>query len=182
LLLVGELPSLSTDGSLPKFVLLELELWLEANLSSWVKDRLQRDGNMHRAEQDLQQLQQFMADYLRKARNDYEGNPEALSLMYLNIMDLWVALDKIAGKVVPLLLQYNLGFISDFLYPLILPTKTQMARLQAIELYLSRRKRAARYGYYAPAFSDFGKRIFFAVRYFVIRRALCSPQKDLDRV
>jgi len=41
----GNFPSLSTASNLSRFCLLELESWIEANLSSWVEHRLQRNGN-----------------------------------------------------------------------------------------------------------------------------------------
>lgn len=50
--------------------------------------------------------------------------------MFLNIMNPWVALDKIAGAAVPLLLEYDPGFTPDFLHTILLPTKVQMAQLQ----------------------------------------------------
>ena len=136
----GELPTLlSPSSNLAKFALLELELWFESNLSAWTAERLQANsGDGQWAEGDLQGLQQLMADYHTQASNAYEGNPEALSMMFLNIIDLWVALDKIAGAAVPLLLEYDPGFTADFLHQLVLPTKVQMARLRTIELYISR--------------------------------------------
>lgn len=45
--------------------------------------------------------------------------------MYLNLMDLWVALDQIAGKLTPLLLEYNPGFLYGLLNRLLLPAKSQ---------------------------------------------------------
>ncbi|KAK4182801.1 hypothetical protein QBC35DRAFT_395228 [Podospora australis] len=108
----------------------------------------------------------------------YSGNPEALSLMCLNIMDLWVAMDKVAGKAISLLLDYDPGFTSDFLCPLILSTQSQMARLHAIEFYLSRRRRAANNGY-PRAFAEFGGQESFAVRYF---DSSVEHQNLLDRI
>ncbi|KAH6623091.1 hypothetical protein F5144DRAFT_623147 [Chaetomium tenue] len=99
----------------------------------------------------------------------YPNNPEALSLMYLNLMDLWVAMDKVAGVAVPLLLEYDPCFTPNLFRPLILPTKRQMARLHAIEAYLSGRKHRAkdtRRSSYGSMYSKFGQADSFAVRYF----------------
>ncbi|KAK3293166.1 uncharacterized protein B0H64DRAFT_327170 [Chaetomium fimeti] len=102
------------------------------------------------------------------ASKAYLKNPEALSLMYLNLMDLWVAMDKVAGDAVPLLLEYDPGFKSGPFQSLILPTHRQMARLHDIEAYLSDRGRgvkATRHGY-LPTYAEFGRPESFAVRYF----------------
>jgi hypothetical protein len=106
-----------------------------------------------------------MSRYFSEATKAYQGNPVATSVMYLNIMDLWVAMDKIAGKAVGLLLEYDPGFTPGFLDPLILPTRNQMSRLHKIERYLSSERRVGPNGY-PPAFADFGRNGSFAVRYF----------------
>ncbi|AEO68380.1 uncharacterized protein THITE_2145549 [Thermothielavioides terrestris NRRL 8126] len=108
----------------------------------------------------------------------YAGNPEALSVMYLSVMELWVAMDTIAGKAIPLLLDYDPGFTLDFLHRLILPTRTQVARLQRIEHYLSSRRKAAATNY-PPMFSGVGEPGSFAVRYFDSSR---THQALLDRI
>ncbi|KAL2132090.1 hypothetical protein VTI74DRAFT_4243 [Chaetomium olivicolor] len=173
------LPSLPGPSSMDSFFLLELEAWIKLRLSSWVAVRLQNNkSSLDLAEHDLAQLQALLSEYSRRAKDAYVANPEALSLMCLNIMDLWVALDRIAGKAVPLLLDYDPGFTSELLYPLILPTRTQMARLQKIEVYLHKRKQTARNGY-IPAFGDFGEANSFAVRFF---NASVQHQNLLDEI
>ncbi|KAK4235167.1 hypothetical protein C8A03DRAFT_46641 [Achaetomium macrosporum] len=135
----NELPRVGDNFTmgLEGIALLELESWIGSNLSSWVDSRLDLldsyNSNYRRvkaANEDLSKLRELVTEYHKKANGAYTGNPEALSQMYLNIMDLWVALDKIAGKATPLLLEYDPGFTSNFLHRLILPTRTQMARLQ----------------------------------------------------
>ncbi|KAK3305905.1 uncharacterized protein B0T15DRAFT_556437 [Chaetomium strumarium] len=158
----GHFPAIDRQG----FVLIELESWIESNLCSWVDSRLELyNSRPAEAEGDLSKLQDLMTMYRNSASDAYTGNPEALSVMCLTIMDLWVALDRIAGKTTPLLLEYDPGFTPDFLHGLILPTRTQMARLQAVEFYLARRRRAARNGY-PHAFQGCGDQTSFAVRYF----------------
>ncbi|KAK3904432.1 hypothetical protein C8A05DRAFT_13694 [Staphylotrichum tortipilum] len=175
-----ELPSLALGSDI--FSLLELESWIDQHLSSWVASRLAQHGtataNQRPVEGDLEKLQDLRAEYYAKASAAYEGQPEALSAMCLNIMDLWVAMDKIAGNAIPLLLEFDPGFTLDFLNPLLLPTRRQMTHLDEIELYLSSRKRATRNGY-PHIFSNFGKPESFAVRYFD-----SSPQHQnlLERV
>ncbi|KAL2261316.1 hypothetical protein VTK26DRAFT_4409 [Humicola hyalothermophila] len=159
----SRLPSLIGAAAKESYVLLELETWIECNLPSWVT-RCVRD-HKNPAEQHLRSIQNLTNEYFTKASACYDGNPEALSMMYLNIMELWVALDKIAGTAVPLLLDYDPGFTAGFLDPLILPTKEQLTRLLAVEAYISSRKQNATNGY-PPVFADFGQPRSFALRYF----------------
>ncbi|KAH6619158.1 hypothetical protein B0J18DRAFT_481466 [Chaetomium sp. MPI-SDFR-AT-0129] len=95
----------------------------------------------------------------------YNGIPNALSTMYLILMELWVAMDKIAGNAIPLLLDYDPGFPLDILHPLLLNRKKDMERLVALETYVSHRRIQAP-GQYPSAFGGFGLDQSFAVRFF----------------
>ncbi|GAB1318054.1 ubiquitinyl hydrolase 1 [Madurella fahalii] len=165
----SELPDLSSSGTLEAFVLLDFETWMESNLATWVARRLQQMRVNFRPETeivaDLQKLQALEQHYHQRAGALYNGNPEALSLMCLNVMELWVTMDQLAREYIPLLRDYDPGFPANFLYPLILPTQGQMLRLQQVELYLSARRERARNGY-PLIYSAFGKEPSFAVRYF----------------
>lgn len=177
--LAQQLPELPRSRSEDVFALLELEAWIESNLSSWVASRLQRKNfSMNSAEQDLERLQALMDQYCTSAQKSYAGNPEALSQMCLNIMDFWVALDRIAGLAIPLLLEYDPGFPPTVFHSLVLPSRQQLVRLRNIEAYLSARGRRAVNGY-PPAFSNFRKANSFAVRYF---NSSISHQKILSNI
>jgi hypothetical protein len=169
------LPAFPRPEADERLALLELELWIELNLASWITNwelQVARDGgnvSKTRAESDMRSLKELTTQYYAKASRAYLKNPEALSLMYLNLMDLWVVMDKIAGVAVPLLLEYDPCFPPDLFRPLILPTKRQMARLHGIEAYLYDRDhqaKAVRGGSYGSMYSNFGQRESFAVRYF----------------
>jgi len=118
---------------------------------------------MH-AEAQVDQLNDLIFAYYKRASKSYQGIPEALSAMFLTIMELWVALDNIAGRAVKLLLNYDLGLNPDLLQLLLLSTKWQMQRLQAVEQYLVCRQQRAG-GSYLLAFSNFGDPHSLAVRY-----------------
>ena len=167
------LPVFPRPGADERLALLELEQWIELNLAAWLINwELAEDvGNVSKtkAESDMQSLKELTTQYYAEASKAYLKNPEALSLMYLNLMDLWVAMDKVAGAAVPLLLEYDPCFPPGLFRPLILPTKRQMVRLHGIEAYLSHRDRQAeaiRGGSYGSMYSNFGQRESFAVRYF----------------
>ncbi|KAL2186630.1 hypothetical protein L209DRAFT_711026 [Thermothelomyces heterothallicus CBS 203.75] len=170
----SKFPSFPAFEEEEKYSLLELESWIESNLSSWVTRCL---CDFHHTSNNssslsstkvgvkLRKLKNLIIDYYIEGKEAYKGNPEALSLMYLNLMSLWVATDKIAGAAAPLLLEFDPGFPPDLLQPLLLPTRLEMARLHEIETYLSRRRKEARNGY-PQVFAHFGTPKSFAVRYF----------------
>ncbi|KAK3689059.1 hypothetical protein B0T22DRAFT_513134 [Podospora appendiculata] len=134
----GTLPQLEAalhqEGCLTDVVLRDLEEWVERHLDPWTATRLRLGSadNGKVLEKDLASLQFLIQGYYRAANVAYCCNPEGLSLMYLTIMHLWTAMDKLAGHVIPLILQYNPQFPPGLLDPLILPTKAQMNRLQRI--------------------------------------------------
>ncbi|KAK0710370.1 hypothetical protein B0T21DRAFT_454868 [Apiosordaria backusii] len=175
---VAEFPSLSSDPGMRPFVLLNFEAWIDQHLPSWVASQLENNNKQSdKAALSLGKLESNIIEYLCLAQDLYTNDPEALSMMYLVTMELWVALDRIASDAIPLLLQYNPGFPYALLQPLILPTARQMERLHSIENYLVTR----RTGNYLMMFSNFGKASSFAVRYF--DESLPGGHRDLhDRI
>ncbi|GAB1314706.1 hypothetical protein MFIFM68171_04916 [Madurella fahalii] len=166
------LPALSSDGpqnSTMQFSqLLELEAWVELALPAWLDRQLGLDAiNTSRvsAEAALRQLQGLINAYYKQACAAYEGMPDALSVMYLVIMELWMAVDRIVGSAIPLLLDYEPGFPRDTFNPLLLERKEDMSRLKHLQDYLSRRERRAT-SPYPSAFSGFGQEGSFAVRFY----------------
>jgi len=159
----------SRSHGVQNFELLEFEDWVDCNLGPWLErcqDPLSSQtssGHMH-AEAQVDQLNDLIFAYYKRASKSYQGIPEALSAMFLTIMELWVALDNIAGRAVKLLLNYDPGLNPDLLQPLLLSTKRQMQRLQAVEQYLVCRQQRAG-GSYPSAFSNFGDPHSLAVRY-----------------
>ncbi|KAK4175214.1 hypothetical protein QBC36DRAFT_355360 [Triangularia setosa] len=160
------------------FILLNFEAWVDQHLSSWVTSQLENNDKQHdNSALNVGELESRIKTYLCAAQDLYADDPEALSMMYLVTMELWVALDQIAGDTIPLLLEYNPGFSSTLFHPLILPTARQMERLHKIENYLVSRKT----GNYPTMFGNFGKVYSFAVRYF--NASLPGGHRDLhDRI
>ncbi|KAK3987321.1 hypothetical protein QBC44DRAFT_400356 [Cladorrhinum sp. PSN332] len=152
------------DDGMAEFIVLELESWIAEHLPAWSRRRLQVKDDLFVT--DMGRLYQLALEYHKKASVLYKGVPEALSLMYLTIMEIWVVVDGLACEEVPLVGEYNPGFTPDLFYPLLLPTKPQMERLRRVESYLSGREAAARNGGYLSIYGDFGAPASFAVRYF----------------
>ncbi|KAK5662476.1 hypothetical protein OQA88_8387 [Cercophora sp. LCS_1] len=155
-----------TSGPKPMnhFKVLELEHWIETNLPDWLHSftRQMCSSTTATTQATLVQLGDLIDKYHEHGRNIYRHAPDGLSIMYLCVMELWVAMDTIAGAATPLLLKYNPNFPQGLLYPLLLETKDEMLRLQRVERYLSNRES----GRYGSAFGHFGEPSSLAVQYF----------------
>ncbi|KAF6522392.1 hypothetical protein HZS61_013920 [Fusarium oxysporum f. sp. conglutinans] len=78
-------------------------------------------------------------EYLRQAFRAYDGIPELKSTLILNIMDLWVTMDKAACAMYPLLSDFHPVFRPEMLDVLLLSAFDDMKRLQKIQVYLQDR-------------------------------------------
>ncbi|KAK4211357.1 hypothetical protein QBC37DRAFT_389750 [Rhypophila decipiens] len=153
-------PISGEKAAINPYELLEVEAWVESSLPTWTTEL---GGQGPRAKREaLSGIATLIGAYRSRASSTYADAPEALSVMYLTIIELWVAMDKIAGKLIPLLLDYDPGFVPDLFHPLLLERKVEMERLKKAESYLSERKR----GRYSSAFEDFGREWSFAARYY----------------
>ncbi|QSZ28812.1 hypothetical protein DSL72_003317 [Monilinia vaccinii-corymbosi] len=74
--------------------------------------------------------------YLRESRGKYLHNAEGSSAMILNIMDLWMAMDKSAVTAYPLLKKYHPCFTPEMLDILQVPLFEDMCRLKDIQSYI----------------------------------------------
>jgi hypothetical protein len=114
-----------------------------------------------------------MHDYFNTATKIYEGLPVSISVMYLVLLELWVACDSVVCSLYPLVKDYNPEICMDTFQCLLLPLQSQMQRLDAAEKYVASRCRETRI---APSiFRDFGHSSSFAVRYF----DQCSELQDI---
>lgn len=77
--------------------------------------------------------------YLRNAEPLYQGDVELQSHMLLQVMELWVAMDRAATTLYPLLQDYQPVIHPDMLDLLLLPGFDQMARLWSLQRYLRSR-------------------------------------------
>ena len=116
--------------------LADVECWVEWYLEEWLVININDKGT-------CAALKNVIDVYSRIAINIYTGRPEDVSLMFLTLMDLWIALDKCAVRHYALLGDYDPGFHEELFEPLLLPQKNQMARLANIEEYISRRRENA---------------------------------------
>ncbi|XEU95815.1 hypothetical protein FSHL1_001100 [Fusarium sambucinum] len=86
----------------------------------------------------VEKASSFIKEYLPQA-SVYAEIPELKSTMILNIMDLWVAMDKAACSLYPILEEFHPLFRPEMIDILLLPTVAEMKRLQRIQVYLQDR-------------------------------------------
>lgn len=132
--------------------------WVAENLDHWLEDHIGDDST-------CALLGCLMRDYHAVALNQSLGDPEAVSIMLLNILELWIACDKSATHIHALLRDYDPCVPMGLFQLLVLPFRSQMARLQRAEAYM--RQRRGRVSYSGSGiFHDFGTPECFSVRYF----------------
>ncbi|KAL4861979.1 hypothetical protein BDV12DRAFT_207643 [Aspergillus spectabilis] len=152
---------LSLNTSDPDYVLLNLaafEDWVQLNLDSWLK--------VHLSDEDIcQRLGNLIKHYYDIASPLYSCNPEAVSIMLLTILELWIACDKSALNIHPLLGDYDTCIPMDTFESLVLPSRSQMERLARTEDYMNQRQQRLRFPE-SSIFQDFGTQSCFSVRFF----------------
>jgi hypothetical protein len=107
----------------------DFELSVERNLQSW----LAASTNNNRA---MDVIASCIQQYYVGAKEVYGANAEDNSIMILTIMDLWVALDRLAILQYPLLTQYSPEIPSKFIHDLLLHRSSAINRALHIEEYL----------------------------------------------
>ncbi|KAF1941797.1 hypothetical protein EJ02DRAFT_490907 [Clathrospora elynae] len=158
-LTAAELPScLPGSDEYRHFRLAAFEKWVEQNLSDWV-------AYHHHDAHACGQLRRLLDTYYVSAIVAYAGTPINLSVMYLTLAELWVACDRCASAIYPMLGDYDPEVCLTEFQCLVLPLKSQMERLKEVECYVQARQDAALKS--KPSiYRKFGDSSSFAVRYF----------------
>ncbi len=144
----------------------DFELSVERNLQSWVA----ASTNNRRA---VDVIASCIQQYYVGTKEVYGANAEDNSIMILTIMDLWVALDRLAIQQYPLLTQYSPEIPSKFIHDLLLHRSSAINRALHIEEYL-----CCRHRYKLPVTSIFSNKVdesCFAVKCF-------RTSQDLQRL
>jgi len=140
-----------------RIAIADFELSVEKNLESWIATSKNNDYSSDVIASCIQQ-------YYAGAKDLYGANPEDVSIMILTIMDLWVALDRIATQAYSLLKEYSPEIPPSFLHSLLLHRSSALKRALDIEEYLLRRHNEA-----LKVPSIFSNGVYdscFAVRYY----------------
>lgn len=108
------------------------EDWVASNLDAWLKS--------HQAEETTcAQLSEMMTHYQKTTSIFYSGNPEAVSVMLLTLVELWIACDKSAIHLCGMLSEYDACIPVHIFQSLVLSFRSQLARLACVEEYLHQR-------------------------------------------
>ena len=157
---IGDLPrgpgSFTEDYQL--FDLVALESWVALHLSTWLDDHIQEEST-------CELLKELMGSYFSTASRLSANNPERFSIVLLTTMEIWLACDRSACHIHPLLVDYDPEIPIHLLGSLILPRKDQMTRLSDAEKYLKHRQDVAE-DHNPSVFRSFGNPKDFSVRYF----------------
>ncbi|KIM20543.1 hypothetical protein M408DRAFT_130638 [Serendipita vermifera MAFF 305830] len=119
--------------------LMDFESWVQKQLPDWSE-------SSERSSEDCKPLSDAISEYTEHGMSHYAKSPERMSLFWLTVMELWVALDSLViTKWDPLLKDYSPEFPEDFLDCLLLPLASQMKRLHRVQSYIRSRHAASRY-------------------------------------
>jgi hypothetical protein len=154
-----------------RIALADFELLVQEQLDRWVMENNHLDSG-------YKTLGSCLEQYVSAAKAHYSSNPEDESLMLLTIMELWVALDTIAGVQCPLLLSYSPEIPASFLDPLLLRRAKSIERAAQIVLYI--RGRHSNATITTSIFSSQFHHDMFAVRYFQESPALQATRASIE--
>ncbi|KAH0834181.1 hypothetical protein J3R83DRAFT_11490 [Lanmaoa asiatica] len=156
---------LSIDGAFfteafraePHITLYDVEQAVERGIDAWVDSVVNADAACVK-------LEVLTKKYSSSAVKAYADNPEQLSIMLLTTIELWVALDRIATRSIPLLADFSPEVPTHLLQKLLLRKAGHLHRLRHVYRYLSRRHSQFRSG--CSAFSSDVSEDAFAIRFF----------------
>jgi hypothetical protein len=170
-----DIPTISaTTGECMFFWLAAIESWIEHHLSAWLHVHRQDPGSCGH-------LRRLMEGYHATAVAAYAGVPVSISVMYLTLLELWVACDTSACFVHPLLKDYDPEIRLSIFESLSLPLKSQMERLHHVESYSQTRLDNAK-EQNPSVFCHFGHPSSFAVAYFDQTSSLQALKSEVERV
>ncbi|KAG1750341.1 uncharacterized protein EDB91DRAFT_1303212 [Suillus paluster] len=143
----------------PSFTLADFETAVRSGIDDWVA-RVSPQS----IDSACVSIEACASAYSSRALNAYKGNPENLSIMLLTLSELWVAMDKIVVRQIPLLAEYSPEIPSTLWESLLVPKSPDLDRLRQLHAYLNARHCQA--SIRLSVFSSTADNKSFAVRYF----------------
>lgn len=153
------------------FRLAAFETWVEYHLADWIRSHLHDEEACGR-------LRTIMTRYYTIASSTYARAPVGMSIMYLTLTELWIACDRIACTIYPMLVEYDPEVDLTEFQCLALPLKSHLNRLNASECYVHSRRRAALQR--PSVYRQFGHSSSFAVRYFDQQESLQAMLSKIE--
>jgi hypothetical protein len=125
--------SMKRDSDL---ALLDFEFAVRSYLDAWLSGH---DASAEQRRQACETLVSCIEQYEKAAKSRYTVDIAERSVSILTILELWVALDRLAITDVPLLGKYSPEIPSNFLKDLLLRTRSDIERANSVERYLRQR-------------------------------------------
>ena len=141
----------------PYVALADFEQVVQDHLDEWLAKNMTNASS-------ATTLASCLDQYFDCAHSRYSSNAEDQSLMILTMMELWVAIDRVALEHCRLLEEYSPEIPTAFLEPLLLRHALPLSRATAVENYL--RSRHGPFHVKPSIFSDEVGEQSFAVRFF----------------
>ena len=116
----------------PYVTLYDVEQAVEQEIDDWVACVTDVGGA-------CVQLGILMDKYLSSLWHTYQNNPEHMSIMFLTVIELWVALDKLVIAAIPMLADYSPEIPTELLQRLLLRKTMNFHHLRCAYQYLSAR-------------------------------------------
>ncbi|KAG1892808.1 hypothetical protein F4604DRAFT_1913503 [Suillus subluteus] len=160
----------------PFLALFDFEYAIERDIDGWVNRVMNLDATCIDAA--CMTIQARAASYSASAQRSYSKNPENISIMLLTLFELWVALDKLVVKSIPLLMEYSPEIPAAIFDHLLLQQAAAIERLRLLQQYVDARTRNARSGF--SIFSDSADVDAFAVRYYHQSEELQSCKQRIE--
>ncbi|KIM20547.1 hypothetical protein M408DRAFT_130685 [Serendipita vermifera MAFF 305830] len=136
--------------------MMDFEAWVEKQLPLW-------SASPSRSTKDCAPLASIMKAYAGHGMSEYAKAPERMSVLWLTLMELWVTFDKLVVNWDNLMARFSPEIPETFLDPLLLPSSSQLKRLDAVQSYLRQRHNSASNG---SIFGDISSRNSFQNLYF----------------
>ena len=156
----------------PEVTLYDVEKLVEQSIDSWV-------ACIKNVDEACTQLKILMDQYMAKAQPQLkEVYSEDTSIMFLTAVELFVALDKLVMKEIPMLAEYSPEIPMAFLGCLCLRKTTSLHRLSCAYQYLSIRQSQSRPGW--SVLSNEFTEDSFAVRYYDQSPHLQHPKARIE--
>ncbi|KAI6009773.1 hypothetical protein BKA83DRAFT_4632007 [Pisolithus microcarpus] len=143
----------------PRLTLYDVERVVSYGIDDWVAA-----VSVDEIAAACERLELLASKYSLAARDTYEGNPEDFSRMLLTVIELWVAIDKLVIRQIPMLGDYSPEIPLTLPERLLLRDAHDIHRLCLAYDYI--RKRHSRSRNEWSVFSDSASSNNFAVRYF----------------
>jgi hypothetical protein len=160
----------------PFLALSDFECAIEQNIDGWVDRVITLDATS--IDEGCLSIQACATSYSSKALSSYIKNPQNISIMLLTLFELWVALDKLVVKSIPLLKDYSPEVPVAIFDRLLLQKAAALERLKLLQQCVTTRNRDVRQGF--SVFTDHADRDMFAVRYYEQSEDLQSCKRRIE--